>query len=176
MQLYHGSPNKFKKFDTSRLRTNGSLEGLGFYFTTSIDIAMGYAQNGYLYTAELDCKKGLSDNKRTMTRHELKVLLIELDKRTNYLSNYGDIQFETYNVILDRALTSEYDYNDTDTEIIGSIYNSDGENHEILTLIYEMLGYDHIKSTPSWGLQYNQSIIIALTNDIISIKRVEKVL
>ena len=170
MKVYHGSPNLFSKFDYSRIRTNGTSEGVGFYFTDNKDIATGYAQNGYLYIVELNGRKALSDNEKTLTRNELKKLLIELDKRIECLSNYGDVHYDGFENVLNTALNLEYDNNDTDTDIMGSLYNSNGESEVVIHLFYELLGYDHIVSNPSWG---NQKLYIALTNDIIDIIEVE---
>lgn len=170
MKVYHGSPNKFNQFDYSKIRTNGTSEGVGFYFTDSLDIATGYAQNGYIYIAELNGTKALSDNEKTISRDDLKKLLIELNKSTDCLSNYGDVDFEGLENVLETALDMEY-ANNTDTEIMGSLYNSNGESEDVLNAFYEVLGYDHIVSAPTWG---NQTLYIALTNDIINIVEVKE--
>lgn len=170
MLVYHGSPNNFDRFDYSRIRTNGTSEGVGFYFTDNKSIATGYGQKGYLYTVELKGNKALSDNYKTITENELKKLMIALDDETDYLSNYGDVNFEGYENVLNTALQSEYNNCDTDTEILGSLYNSCGENEIVVTLFYELLGYDYIKSIPEWG---NQTLYIALTNDIIEVLEIE---
>ena len=172
MKYYHGSPNKFEIFDYNKIRTNGSSEGLGFYFTDNIDIAKGYGSDGYLYCVKLKGKKPLSDNEKTITKDDLKMYIEELHMFTNFLDNYGEIEYSGYDYVLNLALDSEYNYNDTDTEIISSIYNAVGENEKTITLLYELLGYDHILSKPTWG--ENQNIYIALTNDIIEILNIDK--
>lgn len=171
MIVYHGSPNKFDQFDYSRIRTNGTSEGVGFYFTDNKQIASGYGSNGYIYTVELNVSKALSDNRKTLTIDEIKQLVIELDKQEEYLSNYGDVSFEGYDKVLQIAIDNLYNYNDTDTEIMGSIYNECGENENVIHLFHELLGYDYIESTPDWG---NQKLYIALTNDVIEILEIEE--
>lgn len=174
MLVYHGSPNKFSKFDYSRIRTNGTSEGVGFYFTDKESIARGYGGGGYLYTVELKGKKAISDNRKTITKAQVKKLLEAVEKNTtSYIENYGDIGSGGYNKVFNQALDNLYDYNDTDTEIMGELYNACGENEEIVKLFYTVLGYDHIESNPEWGGE--QKIYIALTNDIINIKKVEKI-
>ena len=172
MIVYHGSPNKFEKFDYDRIRTNGTSEGVGFYFTNNKEIATGYARGGYLYTVKIHGEKALSDNKKTLTREEVETLLFILNKRSDFLSNYGEVDYEGYGVVMNRALNNEYDDNDTDSDILGSIYNGDGENPDVLHIVYNELGYDHIVSEPTWG---KQRLVIALTNDIIEIVDVERI-
>lgn len=172
MQLYHGSINKFKQFDYAKIRTNGTSEGIGFYFTDSKKVATSYATQGYLYTVDFNGNKALSDNKLTLTKEEVKRLVIALyDCDGSILPDYGDLTFSGYENVLSEAINNIYNYNGTDTEIIGSLYNQCGESEKVLTLLYGVLGYDHIISVPDWG---KQTLYIALTNDIITIKEVEK--
>jgi len=171
MELYHGSSNKFNKFDYSKIRTNGTSEGLGFYFTDSKEIASQYGDNGYLYTVKLNANKSLSDNEKTISKNDLKHYLNKLQNYTDYLSNFGDVNCEGYKNVLDKAVNDSHYYCDTDTEIMGSIYNACGENENVITLFYTILGYDYITSIPEWG---KQKLYIALTNDIIDIVKIEK--
>lgn len=170
--LYHGSPNKFTQFDTKKIRTNGTSEGVGFYFTTNKDIAKNYANDGYLYTVNLDTQKSLSDNSKTINKNQLHEILIKLNKYTDYLENYGDISNGNFENVLNQAVENEYEYNNTDVEIIGSIYNTIGENPVILDILYKDFNYTHIKSTPDWG---EQELYIALNNEIIKIIEIEKI-
>lgn len=170
MIVYHGSPNKFEQFDYSRIRTNGTSEGVGFYFTDNKSIATGYGNKGYLYTVNLSGKKAMSDNEKTLTKGEIRTLIIELNEREEFLSNFGDVDYEGFEKVLRNAVNNTYDYCDTDSELISVIYNTAGENEIVIELFREVLGYDHITSTPDWG---NQKLYIALTNDIIEIVEVE---
>jgi len=174
MELYHGSSNMFNSFDYSKIRTNGTSEGLGFYFTDSKEIAEGYGENGYLYTIKLNANKSLSDNEKTISKNDLKHYIIKLQNYTDYLSNFGDVNYDGYKNVLNKAVNDTYgtyDSCDTDTEIMGSIYNACGENEDVITLFYTILGYDYITSVPEWG---KQKLYIALTNDIIDIVKIEK--
>lgn len=173
MIVYHGSPNKFTEFDYSRIRTNGTTEGLGFYFTDTKRIARGYAQNGFLYTIKMNGAKPLSDNHKNLTKEEVKKLIIELDKHTDFLTNYGEVEYEGYENVLNTAVNNEYDFTDTDTNIMGSLYTSCGENEIVIKLFYELLGYDYIESEPEWGGE--QTVYVALTNDVIDILEIEDI-
>lgn len=171
MKAYHGSPNQFTEFKFDFIRTNGTSEGIGFYFTDNKQIAANYAQNGFIYTVNIDGKKALSDNEITLTRNELASLVTELDKHNDCLSNYGDTSYEGFqnvlNMALDNLLTSE-----SDTEILADLFNSNGEDNTVIDLFVNLLGYDHaVIENPEWG---NQTIITVLTNDIISIENIEE--
>lgn len=173
MEVFHGSPHKFKEFDYGRIRTNGTTEGVGFYFTDSESIARGYGDGGYLYVVDFQGKKALSDRKLTITKAEARKYIEELHKSADFLENYGEVEYQGYDTILAEALENEYGNCDTDTEFMGSLYNACGENEVVVTLLHSVLGYDHIVSKPDWGGK--QNLYIALTNDIIKIKKVEKI-
>ena len=166
---YHGSPHLFDTFDYSRIRTHGTSEGVGFYFTDDERIARTYGENGYLYTVRIEQAKPLSDTQKTLRRDELEQFLRILHHTpgVDMLSNYGDFTYEDFETILARAVENEYNYADTDTEIIGSIYNACGENPDVLIQLYEQLGYDHITTKPLWG--GDQKIIVALSPKTIEI-------
>lgn len=166
MNLYHGSPNKFNKFNFDHIRTNGTTEGIGFYFTDNKQIANGYASNGYLYTINLNGKKEISSNERTLTRNELKKFITVLQNNDiDYLSNFGDVSFSGYNNVLNDAIDSLLSCND-DVELLCDIYNAQGDNENIISLFVDTLGYDHYKTNADWG---NQTLYIALDNNIIDI-------
>lgn len=166
MTWYHGSPNKFDRFSYDSIRTNGTSEGVGFYFTNQQHIAKGYGETGYIYTVTLTGEKSLSSTHKTITRSALSRFLVKLDALNGFLSNYGDVTFEGLNTVLEEALSGEYDHNDSDTDIIASIYNGSGEDETVLTLCVSELGYDHILLPADWG---NQELYIALSPDIIHI-------
>lgn len=170
MLVYHGSPNKFDTFSYDKIRANGTMEGPGFYFTDNKEVAKGYGNSGYLYTVELNINKSLSNEMKTLTKKEVKTLIEALPEDMDFLSNYGDVNYEGYEEVMERALDSEYSYADSDTDVLGSLYNACGENQNIIKLFYSELGYDSIIAKPDWG--ENQTVYVALTNDIIQIKDV----
>lgn len=180
--VYHGSPSLFDKFDHSKIgSSHATSEGYGFYFTDIKQIAHAYASDtktGYLYTVNLDIKKSLSPEKLTITRSQLKRFIEALHKHDNlyFLSNYGDIDHEGYNKVLNEAVNNNYDYNDNDVDLIASICNVYGSK-EPLQVLYNTLGYDHIKMVAEWNhnLDTDNTLYIALVNDIIEIEKVEKI-
>ena len=172
MEYYHGSPHLFKHFDINKIRTNGTDEGVGFYFTNRIEVARAYSQNGYLYTVKLHGQKKLSDDRVTMSRKMLKQYIEAIEEKTHFLDNFGEITFEGYSIVLNRAIENILDTCDNDNDILANIYNTCGENKEVIKIINQQFGYDHIKPKSKWG--NDQKLYIALTNEIIEIINIEK--
>lgn len=171
MKVYHGSPARFETFDYSKIGTNGTREGKGFYFTDRKGIASGYGEGGYLYTVNFKGQKSLSSDKLTISRNELKLLLTELDKETDYLSNWGDIEFEGLEKVLEEAIRGEYDSSDNDVDLIAGIANASGNMEASLMLVYKLFGFDSIVMDSDWG--NSTKVFIALVNDIIEIIEIE---
>ena len=175
--VYHGSPSDFNTFSLDYLGTNGTAEGYGFYFTDSKLIAEGYSKGregqqddqhkGKLFEVYLDIKKPLSDAEVTMSRAQFKKFLIELNKQTDVdgepldiLSNYGDVEWEGLNNVLNYAMEIEYDASDSDTNMIHSIINGCGDMKTVFRVLREVTGYDGIiVDKATWG--GDQSIYLA---------------
>lgn len=170
--VYHGSPADFNEFSLKYLGTNGTNEGYGFYFTDSKRIAEGYSKgegnsNGRLFETYLDIKKPLSDTEVTISRAQFKKLLIELNnqvdadgEKLDILSNYGDVEWEGLNKVLNYAIELEYDGNDNDVDIISSLVNSSGNLETVYRVLREVTGYDGIiVKEAEWG--GDQTIYIA---------------
>ena len=174
MLVYHGSKELFERFDYKKMGTNGTMEGKGFYFTDTKKIAEHYAQNGYLYTVKFNGKKSLSSDNKTITRQQLKKYLKALDEKLDYLSNWGDKDYDGLDKVMNEAINGEYDGSDNDVDMIAGIVNTSGDTEDSLTLLYEILGYDSIVCTEvDWGEE--QKIYIALINDIIKIIDIQKI-
>lgn len=119
--VYHGSPNQFTEFDYSKLRTNVTTEGVGFYFTDNKNVAEGYANkgdSGKLYEAYLNISKPLNSEKKTITKMQLRTFIDAFNKYEAslpdnegvmaYLSNFGDYEHDGYqsdDIASKRAIT-----------------------------------------------------------------------
>lgn len=169
--VYHGSTNQFEQFDYSTIRKNGTLEGVGFYFTDAIAVAQAYAINGFIYTAEFTGTKSLSSTEITIQRDAFKRFLSVLDKTTDYLSNWGEVSYEGYDTVLERAVQSEYDTSNDDAELIAGVVNASGDAKNTLTLCEEILGYDCIITDAQWG--GSQRIYIALTHNAYKLLKIK---
>lgn len=176
MHVFHGSPHRFDTFSFDYVGTNGTSEGFGIYFTDNESIARGYSQKGgYLYVVDFKGRKALSYDTVTITRDDLTKVLIELDRRNEYLSNYGDVYWheDAFEEVLNEALDAEIGYNDNDVDILCSIANGSGSLKDTLDVFYNLLGYDHFTTVAEWG--NDQTLYIAMTTDAFDIVRIENV-
>lgn len=170
MLVYHGSPYRFKLFDYNKMRTNGTTEGVGFYFTDNRRIAEAYAQGAYVYTASFNGKKSLSDTRLTIDRIKFREYLIALHDAHEFLSNWGEVDYEGLDAVLCRALDGEYNGSNNDVELISGVVNAYGGAEIPLTLCRDILGYDSIVTTAKWGDGAN--LYIALTHDAYTFTKI----
>lgn len=169
--VYHGSPVKFEKFDYRKIGTNGTTEGFGFYFTDQKRIALNYGEQGYILAARLH-GKALNGNEVTLTKEEYKKLVVHLDEADDYLSNYGEKDFEGYQVVLNRAMET-YSQCEADSELIGGLVNSCGSVELVLSAVYNLFGYGYlVEHETSWG--NGQKVYTAFTNDVIELVEVKQ--
>ena len=166
--VYHGSPADFNTFSLKHMGTNGTAEGYGFYFTDKRSIAEGYTRgregqqtgdSGKLFEVYLDIKKPLSDTEVTMSRAQFRKFLIELNNQVDadgdpldVLSNYGDVEWEGLNKVINYAMEVEYDGSDNDVNLVSSIINGTGNMEAVLDVLRKTTGYDGIiVNEASWG-------------------------
>ena len=164
MKIYHGSKSNFKEFDLNMIRTNATTEGVGFYCTDNKSIAERYAQGGYLLEFEYCGKKTLSSEKVTLTKDEMLKYILAINVETDFLSNYGDVEYEGYSKVLRRAINSFCEYSRDDVEFVSEICNTCGDFEMPLNVLYKTLGYDSAIVKADWG---NQNIYLIFTNEAI---------
>lgn len=175
--LYHGSPNDFNTFSLEYLGTNGTAEGYGFYFTDKRDIAEGYSHgteaqrhqgaDGKLFEVYLNIKKPLSKTEVTMTRSEFKKFLLEMNEQVDedgepldFLANYGDVEWEGLDNVMNNVMSVEYDGSDSDINMIHSIINGSGSMKIVFDVLRKTTGYDGIiVEDANWG--GDQTIYVA---------------
>ncbi|MFZ7255816.1 hypothetical protein [Avibacterium avium] len=124
--VYHGTKaENLHTFDYDKIGQQGTADGQGFYFTDDVDYAKRYQQgNGKVINAYLNLENKLDPNSLTFTKKEVKSLLKHLDPTgQDVLSNYGDVDYEGYNNVLNEAAELLLDL-DNDVEVIGDIINS----------------------------------------------------
>lgn len=175
--VYHGSKAKFDAFSLEYMGSNATDYGQGIYFTKNKEIALQYASDGYLYTCEIPTAKLLCSDSITMNPAEIEKLIRSIDDKTDFLSNYGDIDYDGYSIVMQRAITNLMEENNSDIDLVGSMCNTSGEYEEILKAANTVLGYDHSVQ------EYNQfhapktqdEVYVVLNPDTISIKEVEVV-
>lgn len=171
MLVYHGSKELFTEFDYSRIGTNGTTEGQGFYFSDNLKVANSYSdKGGYIYECEFVAKKSLNSEKIDLKRSEIKKILISLHSEMDILSNWDDVEYYGLNKVLNMAIENIMLCN-SDVEIYGSLCNIT-DNIELISKTFnKILGYDSIVLKADWGNQY---IYIAIIPEIIRIVNVTK--
>lgn len=163
--IYHGSKNNFKEFSFTKIRTNATSEGVGFYCTDKKSIAEGYGYGGYLLEYNFVGKKELSSTKVTLTRSMLKKYLLALHEEDNYLDNYGDISYEGLTKVLNTAINNSLEYATDDVDIISGICNAYGDFEKPLKILTKLFGFDHSIVKAAWG--GNQTIYLILNQSAI---------
>ena len=130
--VYHGSQAQFTEFSADFMSMHGSIEGQGFYFTDSRDMAEGYTRDGgQLLEGYLNISNPLSDSEVTMTKAELRKLLKAIDPTGDDLvlnyDPYGGMDYPSktwYNRALAAAVDQIYKTSDSDSEILADVANS----------------------------------------------------
>lgn len=150
--LYHGTPNEFTKFSYDFIGSNGTALGKGFYLTDNIDIAEGYTtrdgKQGQVMKLYANITKPMSLEEKTISKTDFKKFIEAVDKKTDnqFLSDYGDIDYEGYDNVLNTALDS-YDYSDNDVDLIHDVLNTASLSwKDGFRLLKDTLGYDGVIS------------------------------
>ena len=149
MVVYHGSPNEFTIFDTSKIGSStGTSDGRGFYFTTRKSYAESFAtQEGNLFEVFLDIRNPLSYDKKTITKAQLKKIFRSIDKSEyeregeHYtLSNYADYTKVGIENTIAEAVNLEYESADNDVELINSIIAGSGDFGLVMNAVRGVTG------------------------------------
>ena len=148
---YHGSNQLFTKPKLHMPEKNGHDGGFGFYIARDDKLAKCYGK--YLYSCDLDCKRGLSDTSNTFNETELLDLFKWLKENDcDYLENYADVTepavWQQTAKKVSQTLMSE-----NDLDLINDIYHAIGDydvliawlcNHQITHGVYKnsLIVYD----------------------------------
>lgn len=145
--LYHGTPNNFTRFNYDFIGSNGTALGKGFYLTDNEELAEGFSgKTGKVMKLYANITKPMSLDKVSISKSDYKKFILAVDKKTNgqFLSDYGDVKYEGYNDVLDRALDN-YGYSDNDVDLIHDVLNTASLNWEDgFRLLKNTLGYDGV--------------------------------
>lgn len=120
--LYHGTNADIKEFDLNKTGSaTGAIQyGDGIYTTTTPGVASGYAnlgKEGANVMPLFSNAKNLlnSDSKKNLTKAQIKKFIMTSPDKDQGLSNYGDVNFEGFNKVLNDAVNSNYEYQDGST-------------------------------------------------------------
>ena len=153
--VYHGG-NIFDVFDYDKIGTNGTAEGVGFYFTDNKETAEGYAKkDGELKECYLSIKKPLTYDSHYLSYNDVKNIIkkaaelqaeeYEEDIKDGFISNYAD----TYSLDIDDAveMTTDIIYSEdkTDIDMLGELAYSAGDEFANRATVLTT-GYDGIVS------------------------------
>lgn len=143
--LYHGSDYLFNKFLFKNVGKKSGTGGAGFglYFTDSKADALAYGK--YVYTVNADLKNGLSNERITLSRNVVKLILSEFEK----ISENSFIENIKENASIDDGVIHLMKYNRSDIDLINDIINSTNGALEMMQVLTK-LGYTHgiDKKTP----------------------------
>ena len=111
-RLYHGTNAIFDKFDPAFLNIEKSVDqyGSGFYFYDSIAPTIRFGDN--VVFADCHIKKILDINKShkyKLTRDQVETLIIQSPILDDCLTNFGDIENESFDKILNCAVNTYQD-------------------------------------------------------------------
>ena len=170
MLMYHGSPEKFTIFDSDFMSQHGSSKGYGFYFSPDKKMAEGY---GDVMTVYLDIKNPLSKDKLSISRKEMKNLILDVEK--NIAKRWGtddgtllDNFWDTKRYGKDRVLADAIDMlmeNESDVDVFGELKNIGGDYDSVAKSFRKILGKDGI-ITPKEYIVFESNQIKSATDNV----------
>ena len=164
-KLYHGSPNKFDKFDINKIGSNVGTAGasIGFYFTSEIEEALSYGKYVYVVDVKnLKLKKSVSNFTRKLSDRAILILMRNFlklsDGDANYYENYGDYSYDDFlnnrnqnlRLKIENEIINQLKINDTFNElnikdnvkIIEDIINDNSFPNKQLNIYYPFLNIE----------------------------------
>lgn len=135
--VYHGTNADFDTFDYDKIGTNGTSEGVGFYFTDDIETAEGYKkQNGSLKKCYVSIQKPLGHDTHFLSYEDVKNIIqktaelqseeYEEELRDSFVSNYADTYSMDFEYAVEATADMIYSEDKNDTDILGEIAYSAG--------------------------------------------------
>lgn len=135
--VYHGTNADFDTFDYDKIGTNGTSEGVGFYFTDDIETAEGYKkQNGSLKKCYVSIQKPLGHDTHFLSYEDVKNIIqktaelqseeYEEDLKDSFVSNYADTYSMDFEYAVEATADMIYSEDKNDTDILGEIAYSAG--------------------------------------------------
>lgn len=176
-KLFHGSNNRFDSFILDYSGTNGTAQGIGVYLSPNKDIARIYAQThrstGYIYEVNVKLENELSVDVRTISKEQLEAILSKLNeyKKEELLSNFGDINYEGFEAVIDNAVKTLFYNNKNDVDIYNDMVTITGDCEAVSTAFYEIGNYTHCIVHNQTRL--NDEVIVVFNPNSIEIEKIE---
>ena len=152
--VYHGTPSEFEVFDYDKIGTNGTSEGVGFYFTDDKATAEGYQKkDGKVMPVYVSITKPLEHDSHFLSFDDVKNIIYkaaelqaeeyEEDLKDTFVSNYADTYSMDFEYAVEEAAEMIYSEEKTDLDILGEIaYSANSEFANKATTL--VTGYDGI--------------------------------
>lgn len=155
--LYHKSNTVFETFSNELL--DNSNQGLGISFNKTIDLTKQPGEQGYVYKCDVLLKNSLSDSAITIPKSAYKSLIQHIP---TYLAAYLEPKEATDHSI-DEIVNQDFEYCESDTELIANLYHSTSQIRSILEYLNEQFDYNHVVYEMPNG---EESIVCFSANDI----------
>ena len=168
--MYHGSPEKFTIFDSEFMSLHGSSKGYGFYFSPDKNMAQWY---GDLMQVYLDIKNPLSKDKLSISRKEMKNLILDVEKNIaekwgsedgTLLDNFGDTRRYGRDRVLEDAIDMLME-NENDVDVFGELKHIGGDYDSVAKSFRRILKKDGI-ITPKEYIVFESNQIKSATDNI----------
>lgn len=157
--FYHGSPYRIDRFSLDFCGRGTDQNGAGFYVTSNRRQAIGYCENNEqkratfngmpeeptLHVARLSVENPLSvDEIKSLSTDTVERFLKHSPSFDDALTNYGDVDWEGYEVVLKRAVQSYAGIQGPLIQTLHMIANDffDGHVREFNDFVINTLGYD----------------------------------
>ncbi len=162
---YHGTGHDISHFSYDYLDKGRDALGVGFYFSDNPDTASAYAKDAHLENknkgidggdtpnvipVHIKLKKATS-HERPLTRLQISKVLKDAPDFNDKLSNFGDVDYEGYQKVLNRAVSAYSDMPAIDAKhtIYSDFYN--GHPEHFLKTFTKHTGYDHSRHIQPTG-------------------------
>lgn len=173
--FYHGSDQKFDHFELGNYGKNGVAGGRGVYITSDKEHAKKYTgkinESGYLYQVTFDPGRELSATDLTMDKKEVSKFVDVLDRKYDYLENWGDVDFEGHNKVKQEAVSSLID-NSNDVDLYNEVINEVGSQPEALHALRQVDNFTHT-IVPHEDADFDE-IVVLNPNDVKITKRLKR--
>lgn len=174
--FYHGSDQKFDHFELGNYGKNGVAGGRGVYITSDKEHAKKYTgkinESGYLYQVTFDPGRELSATDLTMDKKEVSKFVDVLDRKYDYLENWGDVDFEGRNKVKQEAVSTLIEYNSNDVDLYNEVINEVGSQPEALHALRQVDNFTHT-IVPHTDADFDE-VVVLNPNDINIQKRLTR--
>lgn len=150
--MYHGTASDIQKFDTAYAGKGNDQYGSGFYFSDNPEIANSYVHGNTdishnaapnVIPVYLSLKKPIyTSDTKPLSKDHIRRLIKSAPDHMDTLSNYGDVDYEGYNSVLNSAVNAHIDI--PKFHAMNHIHNDfyNGNTQEFLKNFKKITGHD----------------------------------